>query len=87
MIAMGEFVHTILGKQCGVGLSKRGPNDNHVIFTILSEDDGNWFTSEHGRSTYWLKDLQDVLAETQAWLKSHTTETPWGFELKETRWQ
>ena len=50
------FEQTFLGRCMGVGLRKRGDNDNHVVFVIIYEDDGNWFASENSVSSYWMAD-------------------------------
>ena len=38
----------------------RGDDDPHILFHILTEDDGNWGTSSGVFSTGWLTDLQDA---------------------------
>ena len=66
-----ECVVTFRGGCKGVGLKWRGPDDPHVCFIILTEDDGYWFVSQHdtqGSSSYWLPELIDQLEEAKTWL-------------------
>ena len=50
-----------LGSCKGVELIRRGENDNHICFDILTEDDGNWFSSKEPSSSFWIKDLIEQL--------------------------
>lgn len=57
----------LLGNCLGIGLSRRGPKDSHIIVSLLVEDDEQWF--ECGSfSSFWLEDLDDVLAKAKKWL-------------------
>ena len=64
-----------LGECMGVGLTERDEDDNHVMFTLLVEDDENWFpnteTGGGGTSSYWLPELIGVLDEAHTWMKKH----------------
>lgn len=73
-----EFRKVFKGRQLGIGLSEREPGDLHVIVTLLSSDDGNWFVSENGFSAYWLKDLEEVLEEVQVYLEKACTKSKFG---------
>lgn len=66
-----NYRHIILGHQFGIGLRQRGPNDPHVCFVILSEDDGHWFATRGGASTSWLDDLKSVIERAEKWCKSN----------------
>jgi hypothetical protein len=70
-VDLGQFEKVLLGKQCAVGLSRRGVNDPHVILTLLSEDDGNWFVMSNGMSSYWIHDLASVVAEAIHWCEQN----------------
>ena len=67
------FEEIFLGSCYGVGLSRRGPDDNHVCFTILCEDDNTWFIKDAGNagSSFWLPDLMRALRAAQKWLKEN----------------
>ena len=58
-----------LGVCKGVHLDKRGENDNHITVQILTEDDGNWFASEKGFSSYWIDDLINQLQKAKEFLE------------------
>lgn len=78
-IRLDQFEKTFLGKQCGIGLSKRR-GDEHVVFTILSKDDENWFTAGGGGvSSYWLPYLAMVIAEAMIWVQNNCDLDPSGF--------
>lgn len=52
-----------LGQCFGVVITPRrgyGP-----LFTIIVEDDGNWFTSEGCADVHWLADLAKVIAKAR----------------------
>lgn len=68
-ITISEPIYAaFLGDCFGVVLTKRGPNDPHVCFTIIVEDDGTW--AERSESSfYWMKDLQDVLKASTKFVK------------------
>ena len=61
----------IFGSQFAIRLVARGPNDNHICYEILHEDDGNWFLSEASTSSYWLPDLINVCKQTEEWMKAN----------------
>lgn len=63
-----NIVKVFKGSCKGVVLSKRGNNDNHIIITIITEDDENWFISNRGFSNYWLHDLEIQLKLATNWL-------------------
>ena len=68
---------------CGVVLSSRGPDDPHVIVTPITEDDGNWFTSSGGMSSFWLPEQIEVLKEAQAWMTVHCDrDETWGWKFR-----
>jgi len=70
-IELEEFEKVFLGTCFGVGLSWRGPNDKHVCFTILTEDDGSWFASDNSASSAWLPECIQVIQEAYDWVKKH----------------
>ena len=72
-----------LGGCRGVGLYKRGGDaDPHVCFLVLSEDDGHWFVSEHGASSYWLPDLVSQLHLADKWMAENCIAGRWGYTFK-----
>jgi ABC-type glycerol-3-phosphate transport system substrate-binding protein len=76
----GDYQKQFLGMCFGIGLRKRGGDaDPHVEFTILVEDDGNWFLAPDGGSSYWMSDLQEVLTAAIDWVKANCVEDPDGF--------
>ena len=61
--------YLILGECSGVALLPRGSEDDHICFIILSEDDGHWFQSHSGWSSYWLEDVRKQMERAEAWCK------------------
>lgn len=42
------------------------------MFTVLTEDDGNWFVSQKfSSSSSWLPELCDLLLEAQRWMETN----------------
>lgn len=74
--------HLFLGTCCGIALVPRGPNDNHICFIILTEDDGNWFVTNNLLSTYWLPDLEKQLEYAKSWLIKNTDKDKYGYKFK-----
>ena len=71
-VALTDYEKAFVGKCMGVGLARRGGErrgevDPHVTFVILHEDDGNWFESAQACSSYWLPELEEVLAAARVW--------------------
>lgn len=79
---LSEYRRTFLGECLGIGLSNRGPDDNHVMITIRCEDDANWSASSGSFSSFWLPDLQEQLKEALAWLKKNTIKEEYGWRFK-----
>lgn len=48
------------GNCIGVRLEERGPNDPHICFTLMVENDENWF-DKMSVSSYWLDETIAVL--------------------------
>lgn len=71
--------HLFLGECKGVGLVPRGNNDNHILVLILTEDDGDWFISESGFSSFWIEDLKEQLQAAADWMERHATKDPSGY--------
>ena len=72
-----------LGECFGVALTKRGPDDNHVIVWILVEDDGNWLISKNGMSSCWITDLQNQLDKAKKWIQDNCIEERYGWKFRE----
>lgn len=75
------FERMFLGNGVGVVIRKRGPNDPHICFEIISEDDEYWFPyTGNGSSSYWFDDYIRVLAEAKKWCETkamlHTNQYP-----------
>jgi hypothetical protein len=77
-----KYEHVVLGKCFGFGLRRRHDNDPHVCWILLVEDDENWFPSQHGGSSFWLKDVQQVLKKTIEWLNNNCIKTNEGWSFK-----
>lgn len=87
---LDKYEKTFLGGCFGVGLYKRGPNDPHVCFIVLVEDDGNWFENKNGGSSFWLKDLQEQLNDAIIWIEQNCDPdikdgNNWGWKFKENK--
>ena len=72
-------IHSEFGDCKGIALSLRGPDDPHICFTILTEDDGNWHVSSGRSSAYWLADLEEVMGRINTWLEQHADKDPYGW--------
>jgi hypothetical protein len=78
-----ERQELFLGKCHGAILHCRGMNDQHVVVTWLVEDDGHWFVSDGGTSSYWLDEMQEVLTAVKNWLKKNAAaETDGGWKFR-----
>ena len=85
-----EVVATFFGEQHGVRLVKRGRNDPHICFEILSEDDGHWYVSCGGSyaSSYWMPGLLKVMRFAQKWMKRNCLDDVgknghwWGYKAR-----
>ena len=77
-----EYEQLILGSCAGVALSRRGPNDPHVMFTLLVEDDMFWHVSNNGFSTGWLNEVLEVHRAAKKWLKANCSRDSEGFKFK-----
>lgn len=65
---ISNIIKVFKGSCKGVVLSKRGNNDNHIIISIITEDDGNWFVGDNHFSNYWLIDLEIQLKLAKEWI-------------------
>jgi len=63
-------VRKILGDCMGVKLSARRDGDPHLCFTIMVENDGEWF-ERMGASSAWLDELIDVLQQARDYCAKH----------------
>lgn len=74
------------GKQFAVSLSKRGPEDPHIVIQLMSEDDEQWFPVGNAFSSYWIEDLLQVLELAQFSLarsdKFEKDPSGYGYQLK-----
>lgn len=61
----------ILGKCLGFQLKPRGASDPHICIALLVEDDGNWFVSSNGFSSFWVDDLRKRMTQLELWLSQH----------------
>ncbi len=69
-----SYIATFRGHCFGIGLSRRGIKDNHVMFTILHEDDEYWWDEHDGFTTFssgWHEDIPKVIAIAVKWCKEH----------------
>jgi hypothetical protein len=66
------FEKMFLGSVRGVVLHKRGGDkDTHVIFQTIHEDDGHWFLSTEGASSFFFDDYISVLKAAKKWCKEN----------------
>lgn len=66
-----KTVALFLGNCHGVRLVHRRKDDTHIIYEILCEDDGHWFVSDGGGSSYWLSELIELLQYVHKWMKEN----------------
>ena len=60
-----------LGRCHGIACYKRCENaDAHIMIAPLTEDDGCWFLSNGGSSSFWIDDMIEVLNAVNEWLKT-----------------
>lgn len=80
-----DFEQTFLGNCVGVGLSRRKSSDRHVCFTILHEDDDNWFASANPVSSFWAGELLIQLQTAARWMEDNCEPDPdgYGYRFKE----
>ena len=80
------FEQTFLGELIGIGLFKRGENDNHVCFQILVEDDGAWYPFNMGRShgvaSGWLPELLNQLKYAEQWMEENCKKEGKGYSFR-----
>ena len=78
------FFHVELATTIGIGLARRGVDDNHVMFTVLVEDDGHWHILadvDPTISTNWLSELYQTIYRTINWLNLQAISVTHGWEL------
>ena len=69
-----------------IGLSSL--DDGHIVFHILSEDDGNIFESKNGTacwSCWWLPKFGFFIKDCHIWMKQNLLEVEWGFKFKDKK--
>lgn len=86
-LELQDFDKVFLGACCSIGLKKRGPDDPHVCFYFLVEDDENWFVSQNGISSFWIPDFNQVWAQAQEWILANCDPdeedgTAWGYKFR-----
>lgn len=74
-----NYEHGLKGTCHGVLFCRRGPDDPHVMIQLLVEDDGNWFTSDSGFSSYWLPEYIELMQEALKWLEANCDKDPDGY--------
>lgn len=84
---MNEMIE-FKGKCKGIKLIKRGENDNHICFQILTEDDGDWFVDGTNlASCYWIDDLIEQLQRAKAYIQTQEPfihdDKQYGYAFKE----
>lgn len=77
----GNFDVIFLGDCMGIGLSQRS-NDEHILFTILHEDDGHWFPSLNPASSFWINDLKEVIDAVVIYLNNWANRGEYGWTFK-----
>ena len=66
-----QYELVILGACHGVGFVKRGKDDNHLCFKFLVEDDENWFPMEYESSTWWFKELKELVVYVEQYMNTN----------------
>ena len=66
-----NFEQLILNDCHGIGLNRRGDNDPHVMFTMLCEDDGQWFENRGESDCYWMLGQVEVLQAAMQWIEAN----------------
>jgi hypothetical protein len=79
-----NFEVIFLGELFGIGLSKRS-QDEHIMFTILHEDDEHWFTSVNPCDSFWINDLQEVIEEVKKYLNLWAEVDEYGYRFSYQR--
>ena len=82
------FREMFLGGISGVVLRQRGKTDLHVVFQLIAEDDGHWFSTKSGASSYWFEDYQKVLIAAHKWCQENCdpdiiNDRQYGWKFKE----
>lgn len=80
-----KIIKIFKGDCTGVVLEHRkdweNPNDIHVCFFLIVEDDGDWFESKTGTaSSYWIDDMIEQLQCARDWMNECCTRTKHGWE-------
>jgi hypothetical protein len=80
-----NIIKVFKGSCIGVVLEKRedweNPNDPHICFFIIHEDDGNWFESKTGHtSSSWIDDMIKQLQLARAWMDEFCTMSNYGWD-------
>lgn len=80
----GKRIITFYGSCHGVRLFTRGPNDPHVMFQIITEDDGYWFESRSGQSSsFWLPEVISLLNHSKRWMENNCSgDGEFGWKVK-----
>jgi hypothetical protein len=78
-----KIIKVFKGSCIGVVLEHRedweNPNDPHVCFFLIVEDDGNWFESSTGiASSYWLPETIEQLNLALEWMQEYCHKDPGG---------
>ncbi len=79
-----------LGECRGVVLAPRGDDDPHVMFSLVTEDDGNWFDEEGvsseedgyaqgGGSSHWLDETIAMLVAARDYIRANCEPEPDGY--------
>lgn len=67
------------GRQHGVTLQDRGPDDHHQCISLWTEDDECW-KPVAVFSSFWLDELIDTLINARDHLKTNYVKGDWGYE-------
>jgi len=73
------------GQCVGVSLDKRGIEDDHILISLLIEDDEEWF-KKLSISSSWLDEMIDVLNQAKEFVKTQEPDiidnVQYGFKFK-----
>lgn len=80
-----RIIKVFKGYCAGVVLEHRkdweNPNDPHVCFFLIVEDDENWYETTKGFSSYWIDDLLEQLQCARDWMNEYCTKTNCGWQF------
>ena len=73
----------VKGKCIGIRFRPRGPEDDHILISLMTEDDTTWVQGGILVSSYWLNDLIKTAQKAKRYLqKNAKRDGRYGFKAK-----